>query len=189
MLNPCAKLRENAGNLMQTAYWTADCLGVYSTRAAPDNHHRKLTPWAVVAAVASIGLWPGMASGQAIAPAPFTQAQSDAGRESFMTSCASCHGENLSGGGAPALAGSSFASGAFGRRTTAQLYTFIHDRMPFCEGGSLATETYVNIVAFLLQANGAKPGNEPLTATTSVKVSDIVTGETPPGFLKNAKSN
>ena len=156
---------------------------------ARNGYRRRLGPGAVLVTIASIGLLPGLAWGQTIAPAPFTQAQSDAGRDSFMTSCASCHGENLAGGGAPALAGQSFSTGAFGRRTTAQLYTFIHDRMPFCEGGSLANETYVNIVAFILQANGAKPGNEPLTATTSVKVSDIVTGETPSGFLKNAKSN
>jgi mono/diheme cytochrome c family protein len=127
--------------------------------------------------------------GQTINPAPFTQVQSDAGRQTYGASCASCHGERLESKGAPALAGKEFAGGAFGKRPVAQLYNFIHNSMPFCEGGSLATDAYVNVLAFLLQANGAKPGNEPLTPTTSVKLGDIITGETPPGFFQNAKSN
>lgn len=128
-------------------------------------------------------------SAQTISPAPFTQAQSDAGRQTYAASCASCHGDRLEGKGAPALAGKEFADGAFGRRPVAQLYTFIQNSMPFCEGRSLASETYINIVAFLLQVNGAKPGNEPLTPTAGVKVGDIITGEMPPGFLKNPTSN
>jgi mono/diheme cytochrome c family protein len=129
------------------------------------------------------------ASAQTISPAPFTQAQSDAGRQIYGASCASCHGDHLESKGAPALSGKEFAGGAFGKRPVAQLYNFIHNSMPFCEGGSLATDAYVNVLAFLLQANGAKPGNEPLTPTTAVKLGDIITGEMPPGFLKNAKSN
>lgn len=135
------------------------------------------------------GLSAAPAAAQAINPAPFTQAQSDAGRQAYTMSCASCHGDNLQGGGAPQLAGKEFADGTFGQRPVAQLYTFIHDRMPFCEGGSLANDAYLNIVAFLLQANGAKPGSAPLTPTNAIKVGDIITGETPAGFLKNAKSN
>jgi cytochrome c len=129
------------------------------------------------------------ASAQTISPAPFTHAQSDAGRQIYVASCASCHGDHLEGKGPPALAGKEFASGPFGRRSVAQLYTYIRNSMPFCEGGSLASEAYLNVVAFLLEANGAKPGDERLTPTTGVKVSDIITGEMPPGFLKSAKPN
>jgi cytochrome c len=135
------------------------------------------------------GFCAASASAQTISPAPFTQAQSDAGRKNYTESCASCHGDSLEGGGAPALAGKEFADGTFGKRPVAQLYNFIHNSMPFCQGGSLATDAYVDIVAFILQANGAKPGNEPLTPTVGVKVGDIITGEMPPGFLKTAKSS
>ena len=144
---------------------------------------------AISAGILATGLCEPPVSAQTISPAPFTQAQSDAGRQTYALSCASCHGDSLQGGGAPALAGKEFAGGIFGRRPVAQLYTFIHDTMPFCQGGSLANDAYTNIVAFLLEANGAKPGNEPLTSTASVKLGDIITGETPPGFLKNAKAN
>jgi hypothetical protein len=128
-------------------------------------------------------------SAQAISPAPFTQAQADSGRESYASSCASCHGDHLEGKGPPALAGKDFAASTWAGRPVSQFFTFIKTSMPFCEGGSLANDTYLNVVAFLLEANGAKPGNEALTPTTDVKVGDIITGEMPPGFLKNAKSN
>jgi alcohol dehydrogenase (cytochrome c) len=144
---------------------------------------------AIFAGVLAGGLLIAPTLAQTISPAPYTQAQADAGRESYMTSCASCHNEDLSGKGAPALAGKTFIDGAFGKRPVAQLYTFIHNSMPFCEGGSLANETYLNIVAFLLEANGAKAGNEALTPDAAVKVSDIATGEMPPGLLKSAKAN
>ena len=126
---------------------------------------------------------------QAISPAPFTQAQADAGRESYMADCASCHNEDLSGKGPPALAGPSFANGPYGQRSVSKLYAFIQNSMPFCQGGSLANETYLNIVAFILEANGAKPGNEALSPAADVKVGDIITGKMPAGFLKNTKTN
>jgi len=144
---------------------------------------------AMFVGVSAAGWCVAPVSAQTISPAPFTQAQSDAGRQTYVASCAACHGDSLQGGGAPALAGKEFAGGTFGRRPVAQLYTFIHNSMPFCEGGSLANDAYLNTVAFLLEANGAKPGNEPLTPTAGVKLGDIITGEMPPGFLKNAKSN
>ena len=141
---------------------------------------------AVFAGVLATGAAPVLA--QTISPAPFTQAQSDAGRQTYAMSCASCHGDSLEGKGPPALAGKEFAAGIFGPRSVAQLYTFIHDSMPFCEGGSLATNAYVNIVAFILQANGAKPGDTPLTPTTNVKVGDLITGDMPAGFMNSSKS-
>jgi cytochrome c len=150
---------------------------------------KKQTALITVLTAVVIGLGGEAASAQAINPAPFTQAQSDAGRQTYATSCASCHGDSLEGKGAPALTGKDFATSTFAGRTTGQLYTFIQNSMPFCEGGSLATDVYVNILAFILQANGAKPGDTPLTPTSSVKVGDIITGDMPAGFMNSAKSN
>jgi cytochrome c len=134
-------------------------------------------------AMVAIGGWTDNAIAQSINPAPFTQAQADAGRQSYLTNCASCHDENLSGKGAPALAGKAFIASNFGQHTVAELYGFIQKSMPFCDGGSLPAESYTDIVAFILEANGAKPGDQPLTPATSVKVSEIATGDMPAGFL------
>jgi mono/diheme cytochrome c family protein len=125
---------------------------------------------------------------QVISPAPFTQAQADAGRQDYMINCASCHGDDLSGKGVPALAGTEFAKSQIGDLTTAQLYTYIQSTMPYDRSGSLNSETYLNILAFILEANGAKPGGQTLKTVTDVKVGDIVTGIPPTNFLHNAEA-
>ena len=140
----------------------------------------------VICALAVIGAFVDQAAAQTITPAPFTQAQADAGRQSYVTSCASCHNEDLSGKGAPAVAGKGFIASNFGKGTVGELYSFIQKSMPFCEGGSLATKSYLDIVAFILEANGAKPGSQPLTPASDVKVNDIATGDMPAGFLSGA---
>ena len=139
---------------------------------------------AMMCAAAFMGAFLDEASAQNVAP--FTQAQADAGRQSYMTSCASCHNEDLSGKGAPAVAGKGFVASNFGKGTVGELYKFIKTTMPFCEGGSLATNVYLDVVAFLLEANGAKAGSQPLTPDSDVKVNDIAPGDMPAGFLNGA---
>lgn len=127
--------------------------------------------WAIVAL--AVGLWGIVAPAQALTPAPFTQDQVNAGNETFMTSCASCHGMDLAGATAPALTGNTF-SASWSKHTTADLYTFIKSTMPYCQGGTLADDAYTDIVAFILSKNGAKAGSDTFTATTSVRIGDIV---------------
>src|SRR5471032_2996794 len=99
------------------------------------------------------------------AAGPFTQAQVDTGRQAFADNCAACHLADLTGtNDAPQLAGSAFM-GAWGKRTTAQLYSKIHTTMPLGRGGSLDDATYAGIVAYILRANGAAPGNAAFTPT------------------------
>ena len=124
---------------------------------------------------------------QTISPAPLTVAQADAGRNSYMTNCASCHGDDLAGNGAPALAGKGFAASQIGQLTAAQLYTYIQETMPYGQSSTLTSETYVNILAFIMEENGAKPGDQPLTPSTNVIVGDIITGIPPANFVANPK--
>ena len=89
---------------------------------------------------------------------PFTAGQAAQGHKDYSSACASCHHENLSGGGeAPSLAGGNFLK-SWGSRSTRELYDYIQSAMPLGKGGSLSDQTYENIVAFLLEANGATPG-------------------------------
>src|SRR5437868_10398035 len=93
-----------------------------------------------------------------LAPGPFTADQVVAGRTAYMASCAACHQANLSGqGDALPLAGRQFIAGWSGR-TSRDLYNLIHASMPATAPGSLDNQTYANITAFILYANGAKPG-------------------------------
>src|SRR5688572_17413648 len=104
---------------------------------------------------------------QPSAAGPFTADQANAGRAAFQANCAGCHGADLMG--YPPLAGSAFV-GSWGTRSTRDLFGLISATMPTDRPGSLPADTYVNIVAFILQSNGRTPGTQALTAATSVPI-------------------
>jgi alcohol dehydrogenase (cytochrome c) len=104
---------------------------------------------------------------QPSAPGPFTADQANAGRTAFQTNCSGCHGADLMG--YPPLAGPAFI-GSWGTRNTRDLFGLIQTTMPTDRPGALPTDTYLNIIAFILQSNGRTPGTQPLTATTSVVI-------------------
>ena len=89
---------------------------------------------------------------------PFTAEQAGGGRALFVANCAGCHGGRLQGAGeAPPLAGTTFMA-AWGKRSTAELYNLVKASMPYGNGNSLDAATYRSIIAYVLSANGAKPG-------------------------------
>ncbi|HWY60554.1 MAG TPA: PQQ-binding-like beta-propeller repeat protein [Rhizomicrobium sp.] len=128
----------------------------------------------VLATVPCVGLW--AASSLAQNAGPFNAAQVDAGRTAYMASCMVCHGETLSGlGEAVPIAGKGFVA-TFGAKTTKDLFDTIKAEMPLTAPRSLSDETYVNLTAFLLHANGAATGNAALTPTTGVRISSVASG-------------
>ncbi len=132
---------------------------------------------AIVAGVAA--LLTGILTGQqpAAATGPFTAAQADAGRAAYQKNCAGCHGGDLGGrNDASQLAGSLFM-GSWGGRTTSDLVGFMQGAMPPGNAGGLGEATYLNIAAFILDSNGARPGPQPLTATATVGIRSIATGQ------------
>jgi alcohol dehydrogenase (cytochrome c) len=121
----------------------------------------------------------GILTGQqpAIATGPFTAAQADAGRTAYQANCAGCHGADLGGrNDASQLAGSLFM-GSWGGRTTRDLVAFMQGAMPPANAGGLGEATYLNIAAFILDSNGARPGTQPLTAAATVGIRSIATGQ------------
>src|SRR5262249_55717724 len=79
----------------------------------------------------------------------------DAGRDAYQANCAGCHLADLSGqGDAAPLRGSAFLQ-AWGTRTTKELLSFMQLTMPPQRPGTLTPEQYLNIVAYILQQNGA----------------------------------
>ena len=118
-------------------------------------------------------------AGQQSPASQYTAAQASAGRAAYQTSCAVCHAESLKGSGdAPSLAGSQFMA-AWGRRTTRELVSFLQTKMPPDQPGRISQEEYVNIVALLLQANGAPAGSQALTPTSEVAINALATGQAP----------
>src|SRR5262245_18051963 len=92
----------------------------------------------------------------------FTEAQAKRGSGVYMKSCAECHAETLEGRGeAPSLSGGEFAS-AWNELTLNDLFDRIRKTMPQSAPGSLSREQYVDVVAFIIQKNGAPAGKSEL---------------------------
>src|SRR5438093_13621472 len=109
--------------------------------------------------------------------AVYTAQQAASGRAVYQANCAICHQQDLSGSGdAPTLRGSEFVSN-WGPRTTRELLSFLQLTMPPARQGTLSQEDYLNIVAFILQSNGARAGAQALTANTEVAINSLATGQ------------
>jgi len=92
----------------------------------------------------------------------FTAAQVEAGEAAYALSCAACHGPELDGMGAfPVLTGVAFQERWDGR-PLGDLVAFVSQNMPLGTGGSLSTDTYAALVAYILARNGAEPGDTAL---------------------------
>jgi hypothetical protein len=137
---------------------------------------------------------------QPVQSSVFTSAQAEAGRRSYENTCGRCHTYTLLGrkgaegelppvsslseadqkfignpNRVPPLAGAAFLN-RWGMKTVAQLIDRfeITVRDPSFKFKDIDDDTTVNITAYVLQVNGAKPGTQPLTRTTLDVVNSIV---------------
>jgi len=111
-------------------------------------------PAAVAQAAQRRSVWDGV----------FTEPQAARGGEAYQYSCATCHAPDLEGDAGrdvPPLYGDEFVD-EWSRHTLKDLFDLIRKAMPKDSPGSLKTETYADIVAFLLQANQFPPGPQEL---------------------------
>ena len=113
------------------------------------------------------------------AAGPFTAAQAAAGRAAYQDNCSGCHLADLAGRNeAPPLAGGNFMN-TWGGRSTRELLALMQTTMPPGGPGTLGADVYAQIAAFILQQNGARPGDQVLTAQTAVTISSVATGQAP----------
>jgi alcohol dehydrogenase (cytochrome c) len=106
---------------------------------------------------------------------PYTPGQAQAGRVAYQANCASCHAPDLSGREGPQLAGANFLA-QWGDRTAGALINFMQSTMP-PGGAALPGDTYVNLAAFILDANSARPGNQTLTVESAVLIGGVASGQ------------
>ena len=95
----------------------------------------------------------------------YTAAQAERGKSVNQRHCAECHGATLTGGqfgGAP-LAGGFFMH-RWSNRTLETLFEYARTNMPPGSEGSLSRQQYLDVIAFVLQANGFPAGEEELVA-------------------------
>jgi cytochrome c len=97
--------------------------------------------------------------------AAFTAAQADRGLRAYERSCTKCHQSDLQGNQeveAPALAGDAFMSRWKGQPIK-DLFEKVSTKMPADQPGSLPADAYLDIVAYLLQANKFPAGSDELS--------------------------
>jgi len=89
----------------------------------------------------------------------FTAGQAARGKTTFATTCGACHGADLSGGNGPALKGDVFASHWMEGSLDA-LFARVKSMPP--NRANLGEAAYVDLVAFLLDANAFPAGTQEL---------------------------
>jgi cytochrome c553 len=129
----------------------------------------------------------------------YTAVQAEAGEREFQSNkfgvCADCHGTGLkgrrgeagelppltslsedyqkliagNGGRVPQLIGPQFAARWRQRSTRALVEEFNGRFSP-----PLSEETRLNMIAYLLKANGALPGSQPLTSSTDIEIRTLL---------------
>jgi mono/diheme cytochrome c family protein len=95
----------------------------------------------------------------------FTAEQAKNGERVYQAQCATCHGADLHSTEpeAPDLTDGAFKFGWQGK-TIAERFEQIRSTMPPNKSRSLDDQTYVDVLAYLLQFNGLPTGNQKLQA-------------------------
>ena len=135
---------------------------------------------ATTAIIGMMVAWGGMVRARQQVPATpvFSVQQANAGKAGYAKNCASCHMPDLSGNSEiPALAGTSFKA-TWGPRTTKELYDYMSAAMPY-GAPSLSADTYSEVLAYILQVNGAVAGDATLSATTAVPIGSVTAARVP----------
>jgi S-disulfanyl-L-cysteine oxidoreductase SoxD len=92
----------------------------------------------------------------------YTDVQAARGAQTFVASCAGCHGGTLGGTGeAPALVGLQFLSD-FNGLTLGDVFDRIRTSMPQNNPGSLTRDQYADTLAYILKANAMPAGAKEL---------------------------
>jgi cytochrome c len=97
----------------------------------------------------------------------YTDAQATRGERTYGRSCESCHGADLAGDPVmeiPPLALDSFMT-SWSSKSVKDLFETVKRSMPKDKPGSLGTGAYIDVVAYLLQANKFPSGPRELPRT------------------------
>src|SRR5229473_8611041 len=126
---------------------------------------RRVRAFVICGAVAVIGISIAVTAAQQPArTGPFTAEQAASGRAIYQSTCLTCHLPDMKGTfEAPPLAGANFMN-MWRNRPVSDLFNRIRTSMPISNPGSLSYQDTANLVAFILQASGATPGNQTLTS-------------------------
>lgn len=97
-------------------------------------------------------------------PPQFTAQQVAEGKKQYETYCAVCHGSTLTNGTFGTPLGGPYFKNKWSGKTVAALYDKSKNTMPPASPGSLPAQTYANVLAYVIEVNGAKAGETALPA-------------------------
>lgn len=123
---------------------------------------------ALAVAGSALGWSPGIEAQSPTLSLSYTAAQADQGRIAYVEHCASCHGEKMDDGAyAPSLKGLEFRQ-KWGAESAEALFSYTGTNMPPARPGTLGDESYAQLLAYILQENGSKPGTRELPSNPDV---------------------
>jgi mono/diheme cytochrome c family protein len=107
----------------------------------------------------------------------FTTDQSKRGEAIYNANCAMCHQPDLGGKEpVPELAGDKFLSHWL-NHNAAELFTRVSTTMPQGKPGSLTHDQYIDVIAFIIDANGFKSGATELKADSDALKTITIAGQ------------
>src|SRR5262249_30652284 len=108
-----------------------------------------------------------------------TETQAQRGKQGYQDACAACHLDNLQGDAvSPPLKGSTFLA-RVGGPNAPEMMQAIRSTMPQNAPDSLGDRAYVDLISYLLQANGSPAGSIEL-ALDVAELEKIVITDQPP---------
>lgn len=136
------------------------------------TRHLQWRKAAVIAALAAFAAGAGVLAQspppkQSVWDGVYTEAQAARGERQYGRSCEQCHGPDMSGDQVeeiPSLVLDSFMTDWNGK-SVRELFETMKRSMPKDKPGSLGTGAYVDLVAYLLQANKFPSGAKELSRT------------------------
>ena len=133
---------------------------------------------AVALVLATIGNTEGLAQERTTSAGVFTEDQATRGEATYLRDCAACHLEDMLGDGiAPPLVGVPF-SFRWSDLSVGDMYAAIRTTMPQGAPASLSPMGYVDIIAYLLQANDYPTGDAELPPDED-ELQQIIVDESP----------
>jgi ankyrin repeat protein/mono/diheme cytochrome c family protein len=107
----------------------------------------------------------------------YTDAQAQRGRDVYRRACAVCHLDTLEGDAvSPRLTGPAFL-GRFNGQTAHEMVQAVRASMPQNAPDTLGDRAYVDLIAFLLNANGGRPGASELPLDVAELEKIVITAE------------
>jgi len=106
----------------------------------------------------------------------FTEEQARRGETQYGRNCQACHGADLTGNPVeevPPLAWEGFLT-QWNSRTVKDLFETVRRSMPRDNPGSLNTRAYVDVIAYLLQANKFPAGARDLSLNTDALAEIVI---------------